>query len=288
LHYVLVEVSAALRDEQRERLELEPPDEALGPFTKPVHDDDAPLPVSGSGPVFVALSELPALELTGVVIANELLDNLPFGIAQASEAGWMEVRIAASPTGEFTELLVPAETTDARALEAITDAIAVPAGARLPIPRGIDAWFASCAQVVRRGTLIVVDYVDDASGIIERARDSGAAPWLRTYRAHDHGGAPLDSPGSQDITADVVREQLLHAARRSGLTYVSDESQADWLRGLGIEEMVEAGRRQWEARAHIGDLAALAGRSRIGEADALTDPAGLGAHRVVTFTQQVS
>ena len=70
----------------------------------------------------------------------------------------------------------------------------------------------------------------------------------------------------------------------SGFTLVGDQSQAEWLRGLGIDELVEAGRRTWEERAHIGDLEALAGRSRVGEASALTDPAGLGAHRVVTLS----
>jgi SAM-dependent MidA family methyltransferase len=278
---VLVEVSAALRDEQRERLELEPPDEALGPFTAG-HDDEAPLPVSGSGPVVVALQELPALELTGVVLANELLDNLPFGIAQSSHAGWLEVRVAAAPTSGFEEVLVPAEPNDAGALDAVTQGLTVEAGARLPIPRGIDAWFATCARMVRHGTVIAVDYVDDAARILERG---DASAWLRTYRAHARGGPALDAPGTQDITSDVVREQLLHAARHSGFTIAADESQSDWLQGLGIEELVEAGRRQWESRAHIGDLQALEGRSRVAEANALTDPAGLGAHRVVTLVK---
>jgi SAM-dependent MidA family methyltransferase len=281
LHYVLVEVSAALRAEQRERLDLEPPDEALGPFAKAAHDDDAPLPVSGSGPVVVSLDELPALELTGVVFANELLDNLPFGIAQAGATGWMEVRIATAATGGFEEVLVPAEPTDADALDAVVAGVTVPAGARVPIPRGIDAWLSTCARMLRHGTLIAVDYVDDARGILGRGTDA----WMRTYRAHARGDAALAAPGTQDITADVVREQLLHAARHSGFTIAADNAQADWLRGLGIEEMADAGRRLWETRAHIGDLEALAGRSRVTEASALTDPAGLGAHRVVILTR---
>jgi len=49
--------------------------------------------------------------------------------------------------------------------------------------------------------------------------------------------------------------------------------------------MVDAGRREWQARAHIGDLAALAGRSRVTEAAALTDPGGLGAHTVTILTK---
>jgi SAM-dependent MidA family methyltransferase len=289
LHYVLVEVSSALRDEQRERLDLEPPDEALGPFARQSHDD-APQHVSGSGPVFTALADLPALELSGVVVANELLDNLPFGIAEMSalrpnerrpnERLWQEVRVALGPLGGFAEVLVPAEAADARALDAVTADLAVPPGARLPIPRGVDAWLERCGQVLRHGTVIAIDYVDDVRGIVER----GAQGWLRAYGRHERGGSPLDAPGDYDITADLVREQLVHAVRRSGMTLAADQSQAEWLRDLGIDDLVEEGRRTWEERAHIGDLEALAGRSRISEASALTDPAGLGAHRVVTIT----
>jgi SAM-dependent MidA family methyltransferase len=212
LHYVLVERSAALRDEQRQRLELDPADEALGPFARAARED-APVPVAGSGPVFVALDELPALELRGVVLANELLDNLPFGIAERSADGWREVRVAREQH-RFAEVLVPAEPGDARALDSVVAGASVPVGARLPIPRGLDAWIAACGRVLRDGTLVVIDYVDDAAGLVAR----GAEGWLRTYRSHERGGPPLDAAGDQDITADVVREPLAHGCATSAST----------------------------------------------------------------------
>jgi hypothetical protein len=64
LHYVLVERSSVLQDEQRQLLDLEPADEALGPFARQ-SADDTPVALAGTGPVFVALGELPALELDG-------------------------------------------------------------------------------------------------------------------------------------------------------------------------------------------------------------------------------
>ena len=42
--------------------------------------------------------------------------------------------------------------------------------------------------------------------------------------------------------------------------------------------------RVWHERAHLGDLAALEGRSRAGERDALCDPSGMGSFRVVEWT----
>ena len=283
LHYVLVERSAPLREEQRERLDLEPADEALGPFSR-ASSGDSPTAVEGSGPVFVALDELPALEIRGVVIANELLDNLPFGVAESSNDGWREVRIALAPSGEFAEVLVPAESADAGVLDAITAGLVVPVGSRLPIARGLDAWFDVCARLLHRGSLVTIDYVDDVSGLVRRRAAPGSATsWLRTYRAHQRAGSPLDAAGECDITADIVREQLLRAARASGFALVADQSQAEWLRDLGIDDLVDDARRTWDERAHLGDLEALAGRSRVGEATALADPEGLGAHRVVTF-----
>ena len=277
LRYVLVERSEVLRDEQRRSLDLEPADEALGPFAQ-VAPDDAPEAVEGAGPVFVALDELPALELDGVVIANELLDNLPFGVAEWDGSRWQEVRVGLGGS-ELVEVMVPAAAVDAEALREVTAGLSIATGARLPIPRGIDAWFAATGRVLRRGVIVAIDYVDDAAGLLLR----GAPGWLRTYRSHQRGGAALEATGEQDITADVVREQLVRAARAAGFAVVSDRSQAEWLRDLGIERLVDEGRRVWEARAHIGDLEAVAGRSRATEASALLDPAGLGAHRVVVL-----
>src|SRR4029078_8736934 len=125
----------------------------------------------------------------------------------------------------FAEVLVPAAAADASALDAATRGVAGSVGPRLPIPRGLDAWIAACGRVLRHGTLVVIDYVDDASGLVARGVDA----WLRTYRTHERGGPPLDAPGEQDITADVVRAQLAHAARASGFTVASDVTQADWL-----------------------------------------------------------
>ena len=54
----------------------------------------------------------------------------------------------------------------------------------------------------------------------------------------------------------------------------------------GLESIVSDARRRWEERAHIGDLEALEHRSRLTEADALTDVEGLGAFRVLEWSVQ--
>jgi SAM-dependent MidA family methyltransferase len=277
LHYVLVERSSALRDAQRDSLELEPPDEALGAFRR-VAGEDQPVPATGTGPLFTSLDAIPAVAFDGVVFANELLDNLPFGIAQFDGERWQEVLIGVADNGRFVELLVPARDRDASRLVASSEGVKVPAGARLPIGRGIDEWFRQCGAALRNGWCCVIDYAASARELF--TRDDG---WLRTYRGHARGCAPLDEVGAQDITAEVMLEQVHAAAIGASFRLVAETTQADWLRALGIDDLVSAGRAAWEQGAAQGGIDALAGRSVINEAAALTDPGGLGAHHVLVF-----
>jgi SAM-dependent MidA family methyltransferase len=280
---VLVERSAALREAQPKLLRLEPPDEAFGPY---VAGPDAPVPVPGSGPVITSIDELPGVELEGVVIANELLDNLPFGIAcftGSATSEWAEVRVGLGPAGDFVEIVVPALPADAAALARVTAGLMPAIGDRLPIPRGIDDWLRRVATTVHRGYVVLLDTMDTAAGMLARGSDS----WLRTYRGHTAGGPALDDPGSRDLVADVVVEQLRHAATDAGFVVLAETTQSHWLEDLGIARLVDEGRRLWEEGAAVGDLAAIEARSRATQAAALTDPAGLGAHRVIVLGRHV-
>jgi SAM-dependent MidA family methyltransferase len=276
LRYVLVERSPALREAQRDLLEVEPFEDALGPVVR--DEEDAPIPVVGMGPIVTALDGLPAVPLDGVVLANELLDNLPFRMVERRDGTWWEVRVALDGDA-LAESVVPAS------VELSTEAdlvVSDPAdGTRVPVPMALGAWLRECAGALRHGRLVVVDYVATAAELVER-RQRG---WLRTYRDHGRGTAALTAPGAQDITIDVPHEYLVHAAQRVGFRLELDLTQAEWLAGLGLDDVVADARREWDARAHIGDLEALRHRSRVSEGAALADPAGLGAHRVLVFTR---
>ena len=275
LRYLLVERSDARRAEQRDVLALEPVEDALGPLHEGADADSTV--ATALGPVATSLPDLPAIPLSGVVLANELLDNLPFRVVERTAASWSEVRVGVVDD-TFVEALVPA--SDDLAVEADhVAASAVPVGGRVPVPTGIREWLRSCAFVLRRGVLIVVDYVATAAELAER----GEHGWLRTYRGHERGVSPLVDPGEQDITADVPVEYLVHTAGRAGLSLELECTQAEWLRDLGVDDLVADARAQWHERAHVGDLEALRHRSRITEAAALLDPTGLGAHRVFVF-----
>ena len=262
LTWVLVDRSAAQRARQAERLPLVEPWLALPPGPD---EDGRPGPEAGTGPRFTALAELPSQRVRGVVLANELLDNLPFGLLERTGDGWAEVRVTLDGDAPV-EHLVPALPADADLAGRL--ASAATAGARIPVQHRAARWVGDALAVLEAGRLVVLDYGRPTAELAARPWHE----WVRTYRGHDRGVHPLDALGAQDVTCEVAVDQL---ARTRAPDVV--ERQADLLRRHGIEDLVEEGRRAWEERAHVGDLAAVAARSRIREADALLDEDGLGA-----------
>src|SRR5438309_1141925 len=96
LRYVLVERSAPLRARQRGRLPLEPPRQVLGPVVSGQDSDEGAHAVPGIGPLVTSLGELPTGPFIGVILANELLDNLPVRILERTHNSWSEVRVTES------------------------------------------------------------------------------------------------------------------------------------------------------------------------------------------------
>ncbi|MCB1257743.1 MAG: SAM-dependent methyltransferase [Microthrixaceae bacterium] len=283
LRYHLVELSERLRERQGDHLSLSPVDEVGSNLAGPVfisHADDSALP-----------------QKVDVVFANELLDNLPLRVFERSEGHWSEVLVDA-PVGArgdvqpevqtWTERLSRADDIVASQLDSLVpDA---PMGARVPLQERAQAWLTDALHRVgivstegggadspsaNPGTVVVIDYARSTSEMASRSQSD----WLRTYKAHDRGGDPLESPGSQDITCDVAIDQLELIRPVSANT-----SQADWLSELGIAELVEEGQRIWEASAAAPALAAFKARSRITEAEALCDPLSLGGFRVLIWS----
>jgi SAM-dependent MidA family methyltransferase len=280
LRLVLVERSARLREQQRGALEIEPAEDALGPAVRGA-PGEPPEPVTRKGPIVTSLDELPAVAVEGVVFANELLDNLPFRVVERTRDGWDEIRVALDGRDGFVDVAVPVPPAIDRDLAELDTAHTLAAGTRVPLQTGITAWFAACGAMLRRGFLVVVDYADDLAGIAER----GEGGWLRTYRGHTQGAPPLAAPGADDVTCDVVTEQVRAAARRAGFRPVAETTQAAWLESLGLDALVRDARDRWEAGRSRGDLDALAARSVVTEAAALRDMGGLGAHRVFAFAK---
>jgi SAM-dependent MidA family methyltransferase len=209
------------------------------------------------------------------VFANELLDNIPFDLATRTADGWWEARVGMSTDGSVLELqhVAASDAVAASARRAMPEGAS---GALVPVFDDAAAWVRDAVTGLELGRVVVIDY---ATATTSELVDRGSDGWLRTFRGHERLGHPRIDLGSADITADVALDQLAHAAG----PVASTVSQAEFLRAHGIDELVEEGRQPWEAGAAAGDLAALKARSRVREAEALLDPAGLGGFLVAQW-----
>ncbi len=220
------------------------------------------------------LSELPSGPLDGLVIANELLDNLAFRVLRvASEAGGLqELFVVSDGRGGFDESWVGLSAEESALAAAEIPGLGEFALLK-PFPWAREAR-ASIGDISGRcERLVLLDYGAPTARLVER----GIQGWLRTFVGHEAGESPLNNPGSQDITIDVPFDQLPAPHRQL--------SQAEFLTELGIEELVAEGKRIWADQAASPGLEAMKARSRIAESEALLDPEGMGAFQVLEYVR---
>lgn len=213
-----------------------------------------------------SVGSLPDGPFDGVVVANELLDNLPFRLAVFDD-GWREAYVRTDADGRAVEVLsapfdpVPPQLPGR-----------VPVGARVPLIEEAGRWVDDVRSRLRSGSLLAIDYG------VARTAELAVRPWrdwLRTYRGNQRGEHYLAAPGSQDITTEVPLDQLPppDAVR----------PQHQFLQLHGIGELVDEGRAVWAAQAARPGLEAMKMRSRISESEALLDPNGLGGFLVAEW-----
>ena len=215
-----------------------------------------------SGPHLHSLAQVhdEFVERVDVVFANELLDNLPFDIV--ARRGDRGVVLDVDVEGGRCVLVDGPDT----APPPIADGGAVP---RIDAAVG---WIVAQRARYADARIVVFDYM----ATIEEL-DKRKGGWLRAYRDHEQVDDWLADPGRVDITIDLPLDEFLPLDPSSVCL------QADFLRSHGIEQLVEQGRAAWHAGAAAGDLAALRGRSRVHEAEALLDPAGFGGFFVLEW-----
>lgn len=207
----------------------------------------------------------------GVVIANELLDNLPMAVAQRVDGAWRERWVGWDDGLFFVDAAPRPEVVSW--LESYAGD--VDDGGWVEVQLEARRWVTDALQRLVEGALLVIDYGDTADNLVPRRRDGT----LRTYRAHHLGPHPLDEPGATDITADVNLSALVDLGR-GGTVHRQD----DFLAGLGLRDRLgDLRRRELEAARAGDEMARLGLRSTISEAETLLHPRGLGDFRVLEY-----
>lgn len=209
-----------------------------------------------------SLSGLPH-PVVGCVIANELLDNLPFHRLRGTSDGPVELFVGVEP-GRFVLVEGPPSTGELLALVPPLDP-----GQEFVVSPATLELIDRAAAALNRGYIWLVDYgfIDDA----ERRSVHG----YRDHRVHDD---VLAEPGSTDITAGVDFAALARHARTRGLEVWGPVSQREALLSLGFRELDEqAQARQVEAVSARRGIDALRIYSDRNRANLLLGRQGPGA-----------
>ena len=220
-------------------------------------------------PGFVeSVDVFPDRTIQGVVLANELLDNLPFKLF-VYDGTWKEAFVALGDGGKFVEVL--------KTVDVIPEVLPLtaPLGSRAPIQSAASQWMLNVSQKLSRGRVLVFDYCSESTSEI------AVTPWrewLRTYKNHERGLHYLLEPGSQDITTQVMIDQLMKA-----IPSLSVVPQAEWLQTWGIDELVSEGSRYWEQQKASPDIFALKMRSRSNEFGTLNKMSKFGSFTAISM-----
>lgn len=212
--YLLLEVSPDLRERQRALLAQRFPDD-IGRF--------------------VWLDELPS-RIRGLVVANEVLDVVPFALVFRhgeeilergvilSEAGfaWDDARI---PEGELlrrARSVLPPGNYDY-----LTE-----------INLAAEALVRTVSKNLEAGAAIFIDYGFPAREYYHPQRSMGT---LRCHYRHRFHGDPFFLPGLQDITAHVDFTAMGDAAESGGAEVIGFTTQAYFLISSGLAALVSGG-----------------------------------------------
>lgn len=218
-------------------------------------------------PNFVeSVESFPERSIQGVILANELLDNLPFKLF-VYDGAWKEAFVALGEDGRFVEVL--------RRVEEVPEVLpkSAPLGSRAPIQVVASQWMLNATKKLSRGKVLVFDYCSQST------REIAVSPWrewLRTYKDHMRGVHYLLDPGNQDITSQVMVDQLMIAVPELVVS-----KQSDWLQHWGIQDLVDEGVGYWEQHKSSPDIAAMKMCSRANESQSLLDINGLGFFTVI-------
>lgn len=226
-----------------------------------------------SGGARTALSTIDGVEVAAelppvadLVLANELLDNLPFRVVRDG----LEVRVTRRNAG-FAEVLVAPDDELTTALTEVPPA----AEGDLVVPVGAFAFVDRLAGIAP-GHALLIDY----GGVGTTGGE------VHGYRGHRIVGDVLHAPGTADITSGVDLAAIARRAEAAGLRPYGPVAQADALVALGFETWIrdELGRQHdlIDRGAGVDAVRAWSGRSR---ATLLADPGGLGRLRWLLLAQ---
>ena len=208
--YMILEVSAHLREVQHSSLKAALPNELMNRV--------------------VWLDELPK-HLDGLIFANEVLDALPVHIVKKTADGLAEMGVVSEDAG----LAWQEKLASSSALKGFVAEIDLMDGYTTEVGLAASGLVASLAGILQSGMLLMIDYGFSRDEYYHPQRNQGTLMCHYRHRAH---GDPLVYLGLQDITAHVDFTRVAEAGVANGLELIGFVTQAQFLINAGITELL--------------------------------------------------
>jgi SAM-dependent MidA family methyltransferase len=210
----------------------------------------------------------------GAFLANEFFDALPVHRVEERDGRLVELFVGWSTDAGGTFVEVPGEpSTPALAERFAAEGVGLSDGQRAEVCLELDRWIELATGRFERGFGLVIDYGREARDLYGPGRAGGT---LRAYWGHHAHADPFVAIGHQDITAHVDFTAIERAAAGRGWRTAGLTTQAEFLAGSGLGELL--GARQADPTLEASDYLAL--RASVMR---LLDPAALGGFRVLVL-----
>ena len=225
LEFVMVEINQGMLSRQRKRMSLL-----------------ANVPIR-----WVSLEELERNPVSGVMLANEVLDAFPverlvWSSNKLFRQGVKIVEKSSEPNITFTNL--PLSTKLKLSIQEIQNSC----GVRIPpkdVSDGwctewhmdIENWFKKVSESFKLGNILVIDYALEARRFYSSLRSSGT---LMAYRNNKASGKFLENPGEYDLTSHLCLETLQYFAEKKGFITLGETRQGQALLALGLAETLHS------------------------------------------------
>lgn len=211
-HYFILELSASLKQAQQQQLQQRCP-HLLSHV--------------------VWLEQLPPT-LTGVVIANEVLDAMPVELIRLYDTHYEQAYVMYENSHfkwHYQAIADPQLHQQASQIAATLGLEVLKNAYITEINHYISPWIRSLSDCLKSGAVLIVDYGFLNTEYYHPDRAQGTLMCHYQHQAHTN---PLIHVGEQDITAHVDFSAVIDAAQKSGFKIAGYASQAHFLLSLGL------------------------------------------------------
>lgn len=213
-HYFILEVSADLRERQKNLLEMYCPD-----LIARVH----------------WLDRLPEIPINGIIFANEVMDALPCHCFRIENREVKERSVTWHQEGFVWKTTEPDAELKEK-VESVIDLDSLPEGYESEMNLMLPAWINSMSAMLNKGVILLFDYGYGRAEYYHPDRSMGTLMCYHQQRRHSD---PFILVGEQDMTAHVDFTSVIEAAVESGCELLGYTTQAAFLLAMGLLDLAD-------------------------------------------------